>query len=333
MSLSGIIALPYGARLLCLCLATGAAGYAAGAAAVEVATPGLLRRLRARQNRAPEMAARQALRLRMLPLALAALAALVLCVPSYLWLEPRHRGPEAMSWMCCALALAGAGLAGWMLLRLAQLGVASWCYSLRVRRQGRRQRVGGAWVRVLAAPAPAMAVSGWLRPQLSVSQPVLAGLSEAELEAGLEHERAHVATRDNLKRLLLAAAPLAGGKARALERRWARMVEWAADDRAAGASPERSLALAEALVAVAKLGTAPECSLRAPWVLTLAGQPGPELAERIARLLAHAGEEGRTAAPPRRQWLGYAVLAAVLWATLQPTTLMAAHVVLERLVH
>ncbi len=331
--MSGVhgLLLPYWTRLLLIMLAAGAVAYAAGAEAASVAAPVVLRRLR-RWQAAPGRAGNMAFTLRLFPLVAAGLASVVLCLPSYMWLEPRSGHSELVSPLCLLLALAGAAGLGCVLLRGVRAGMSSLRYGRRARRRGELCEIQGQRVRVLQGLGPSMAVSGVWRPVLMVSQAAHRCLSSEQLALGLGHEQAHRTAHDNLKRLLLAATPVAGAQARRLTQAWARMAEWAADDRAVAGDAQRSLTLASALVAVAKLnGNGQTCGHLAPLVSTLEYGSGQELSERIARLLAF--ENAPTAPRPQRLWIGYAVAAAVLWCALQPTTLLAAHAVLERLVH
>lgn len=330
LSLLPDLILPYWTRLLLIMLAAGAAAYAAGAVAATLGAPVLLRRIRGWQQRTPERAGGLALTLRLLPLAAAALASVALCLPSYMWLEP-HGHAEAMSAVCLALALAGGIGLGVILLRAARVIAASRRYERLALRTGAMREIAGQPVRVLPGAAPSMAIAGVWRPVLMISQAAHARLSREQLALGFGHEQAHRSAHDNLKRLLLAVTPVAGPRARALEQAWARMAEWAADDRAVAGDAQRSLTLASTLVAVAKLNAGGRtCGHLAPLVSTLEYGGGQELSERIARLLAF---ESTPAAPrPQRRWIGYAVATAVIWCALQPTTLLAAHAVLERLV-
>jgi Zn-dependent protease with chaperone function len=169
-------------------------------------------------------------------------------------------------------------------------------------------------------------LAGVFRPRLVVSRGVRQALAPDELAAALRHERAHRAAHDNLKRLVLAATPGVvpfGHGLRGLERGWARMAEWAADDRAAAGSTRRSLALAGALVRVARMGPPLAASPLATSLMADAG----ELETRVERLLNPRG-----LAPASRSrrwwWLAAAVGAAVVF---QPGTMYAAHRVLEEL--
>ena len=101
-----------------------------------------------------------------------------------------------------------------------------------------------------------MALVGVLRPRLLVTRGLVAALTDEELAASIAHEVGHSRARDNLKRLLMRAAPdllTATPAARAIERRWASAAEHRADRMAADDSPVARCALASALVKVARL--------------------------------------------------------------------------------
>ncbi|MGH9414037.1 MAG: hypothetical protein ACRD0Y_09900 [Terriglobales bacterium] len=330
MNLTLGVLLPYWTRLLCMLLATGAVAYVAGAVLASAAAPLVVRRMQTWQDGAPERAGGIALTLRLSPLIAAALASVVLCLPSYMWLEPRRGHAEYMSPICLGLALAGVAGLGWMALRAARAAVAGQRFRRRAQASGQSCEIQGRRVRVLTGAVPSMAVSGVWHPVLTVSQTAHLQLSPEQLSVGIAHEGAHVTARDNLKRLLILTTPLAGAAARALEETWARLAEWAADDRAVAGDAPRSLALAETLVTLARLSTQSACTPVLALASALERGWGSELSERVARLLAFE----RAPRPPRRQqpWLGYAIVGVVLWAMLQPTTLLTAHAVLERLV-
>jgi hypothetical protein len=106
-------------------------------------------------------------------------------------------------------------------------------------------------------------------------------------------------------------------------RAWARYAEWAADDAAAGGDSRRSLALAAALVRVARMEMAP------PMISPFDG--GVDLSERVERLLRMEPQTGRrpSCAPV---FVGWAMAAGALAAVLQPATLVSVHKVLEHLI-
>jgi Zn-dependent protease with chaperone function len=89
-----------------------------------------------------------------------------------------------------------------------------------------------------------------------IARSVLQACTPQELEAVLAHEKGHIDRRDNLRRLLMYAAPDAvawlPGSAH-LASAWRRALEEAADDEAAAVGEEGRLALAAALVKIARL--------------------------------------------------------------------------------
>ncbi|MGH9483799.1 MAG: hypothetical protein ACRD1F_01980, partial [Terriglobales bacterium] len=131
MNLTLGVLLPYWTRLLCMLLATGAVAYVAGAVLASAAAPLVVRRMQSWPDGAPERAGGIALTLRLSPLIAAALASVVLCLPSYMWLEPRRGHAEYMSPICLGLALAGVAGLGWMALRAARAAVAGQRFSRR----------------------------------------------------------------------------------------------------------------------------------------------------------------------------------------------------------
>jgi beta-lactamase regulating signal transducer with metallopeptidase domain len=137
----------------------------------------------------------------------------------------------------------------------------------------------------VASDFPIVAVVGWRRPTLVIARTVLEHCTPEELTAIVAHERGHIERRDNLRRLLLAAAPdvLAWlPTSRDLIARWRDAAEEAADDDAARASAESRLNLASALVKVARLSpSAPAAAI----VPASALYRGESLEARVRRLL------------------------------------------------
>jgi hypothetical protein len=302
----------YVVRLIGLCLATFFLVQLAVGAAAMALTPRVLRaasRMRARA------AARVMLWLRWAPAVAGLLVVGTVCVPSYLRFEPGNTGEEMGPACVAGAALA---LAVWTLAMIRGFK----CVAL-----SRRRLRGGAEA---GASGPLMAMAGILRPRLVISPAVVEALSAEQLDAALRHERAHGAAHDNLKRLLLVFTPglLPGARGFGeVERQWARFAEWAADDDAVAGDPDRALALAGALVRVARLG-----STAVPLASCLL--EGDDLTERVERLLHPAGPER---AERRRGALGaasaaaaLAMVAALAW---NPAALEAAHHLLEHLVN
>jgi Zn-dependent protease with chaperone function len=297
---------PYLLRLVLLSLGCFFLLHLALAAAVAALSG---RAMRAAEQMAPQAGARLLLLLRLLPAAGAALLVAGLCAPSYLWLEPAG-GAEDVGWLCVTAAAAGAWIWGAGLARAARA-------LLRSSRYLRHCRA------IADGDAPVVLLAGVWRPRLVVSRGVRKALTAEQLAAAIRHERAHRASRDNLKRLALAAAPWGPGLQR-LERNWAKLAEWAADDRAAAGNPRRPLALAAALVRVARLGTA----TAGPALATSLMADAADLKVRVERLL-----NPRQARTPRRRWSVAAAIAAAAAIALgaRPETLYAVHGWLEGL--
>jgi hypothetical protein len=143
--------------------------------------------------------------------------------------------------------------------------------------------------------SPVFAVVGVRRPRLFVSTRVLEALTPAEVEAALAHERAHLAARDNLKRLAMASAPdllRLFPASRALEGEWARAAEAMADARASAGDGDTALALAAGLVKVARLTARPAAGLPIS-----ALHDGGDVEARVRWLVNAAGADGHAAGP------------------------------------
>ena len=321
--------LPYGARLASIAAASFfAVNLAAGA--VSLALERILRR---RWNGCdPRRAAAIVLALRLGPGALALAAVAVLCVPSFLVLEPAGTS-ESASLVCLVMATLGIALTSGAAVR----GLAAWLRSWRgfqslersretVRLPGRRVPI-----EIVESRRPLLALVGVARPRLVATRAVLRALRPAELDAALRHERAHAVSRDNWKRLLLAMAPDLvpfAVRRRGLERSWARYAERAADDRAVAGSARRSVALAAALVRVARLGAAAPIPLAA----SLMGD-AQDLEARVERLLRGPLPACNRTSPARLEWLWAlaSVAAAAAICATYPVLLATVHELLERL--
>jgi hypothetical protein len=177
----------------------------------------------------------------------------------------------------------------------------------------------------MAHPFPVVCVVGVLRPRIFVADAVLLALSPREMRALLAHERAHLSSSDNLRRLLLrSSAPLPWPSlARGLERRWQDVSEEAADMRA-----EAGLDLASALVATARLAP-PGSRLE---LGAAAFHRGGAVARRVHRLCASGGASPGPAPGAGRLAFG-AALGAAAGTALWPYVVQPAYRLLEALVH
>lgn len=325
----------YSTRLIALALAGGLLMYVAASLLAAVIAGPLLRRIEmAGAGLAnPERARAWLMGLRLLPLWLSVMVVGGTLVPSFVWLEtPGVR--ERVDWLFVAFAALGAAVTLRGFSTAARALWRSAAFAHRTRRAA-TPLPGESAVWVVPGHAPLLALAGVFCPRLLISQAVLDRLSPKQLRAALRHERAHQNAHDNLKRLLLLAAPalVARGAQRRMEAMWGRLTEWCADDRAVAAADasdpnptDRSLNLAAALVEVASL------SAYGPLACGLAVSPlagnDRDLATRVERLLS-----GRLPPAMHRQthWATLGGLLLLAWCMLQPTTLTAAHVVCEHL--
>lgn len=287
----------------------------------------LWRRLGAlRAGKPAEARARMLFMLRLLPSAFGLLLVVGLLLPAYWRFEPRDTA-ENVGW--------GLGLAA----GLGALQIA--CGLLRALRDALHTRrlvsswLAGSratWLPGFEGPAhriesafPVVSVAGFWRPRLLVARSVLDGCSEEELRAVAAHEMGHLRAGDNLKRLVLRACPDAlawTALGRRIERAWSETAEEAADERAARTLPDAGLALASALVRLARL--APRGRTAVPLSAVLDGGP---VARRVERLLAIPPARPLGAQLPLAWLLGLLILAL---AAVGP--LRAVHDLTERLV-
>ena len=217
--------------------------------------------------------------LRVLPLAASVLITFTFVVPSFQLLEPRSINiDEGIGAMPLALGVGA-------LLLIA-------CGTFRViAAQTKMSRVVARWLegaRPLHASdqavtfrsrrdAPPLTLAGVRKPRVLVSESTVALLSHDELHIALQHELAHMQSRDNLKKLVFRFCPFPG-MAR-LESVWSQTAELAADD-AAVSNLDDAVDLASALVKLSRLvpvEAAPVCTV---------GFVTGSIRTRVARLLA-----------------------------------------------
>jgi hypothetical protein len=273
-------------------------------------------------------AARFLLALRLLPSVSALFAVAGVCVPSYLRFEPRIAGEEIGA-ACLVAALLGVTICGMSITRAAKALFMSRRYIRDCQRAGKEILIAGNTVCAVEGRGRLIALAGMFRQQVLISRESISAFTEEELAGVLRHERAHAASRDNLKRLAVALAPDVLPFVRrgfsTIERGWARFSEWAADDYAAMGDPALALSLASALVRAARLAP----TAIAPGLLT--PFTDGDLSGRVDRLLAGAPAREQTGWP--FFFVGGCVAAAVAFLLLlRPATLLSAHLLLERLI-
>jgi Zn-dependent protease with chaperone function len=293
--------------------------------------------IRIAETMRPRSAARLLFIVRVFPSALGVMVVLVLCVPSYLWLEPQFAS-ERVGFACLLLA-ALAGIASSRSLVRTALALGA---SARLRNEWRHSgghaqlteeespSVGDERALLVQKKEPLLALSGVFRPRMVISRGLLMELSKEQLDVAVRHEMAHRDSRDNLKRLLLVLSPepfpFASGFI-ALERTWARFSEWAADDEAVQGDSQRALSLATALLRVARMGARPQLSILQTSLLP----EDQDLSARVDRLLCVEAlpTENASHASSRAivRGLCFVFCAVVLVAV--PATLSSVHRLLE----
>lgn len=290
----------------------------------------------------PRPAARFLFILRMLPSVLGMTAVLGLCVPSYLWLEPQIAS-ERVGFVCLLLAV----LAGLICLRSAILTARAIRTSARLKEEwlhagkdtlllpGKEsQAVLGESAVIIQRKAPLLVLSGIFRPRMVVSQRVLTELSKEQLDVAVQHEMAHRDSRDNLKRLILVLSPeffLFSNGFAALEKAWARLSEWAADDEAVQGDSHRALSLATALLQVARMGAQPRLSILHTSLLPA----DQDLSARVDRLLCVETLSAEKVPQTRTRVIvrGLCLVVFALALVIIPATLSSVHRLLELFLH
>ena len=201
------------------------------------------------------LAAADFLALRLFPVAGALLFALTVVLPAFLICEP-HQDREAVGPLLLILAT-------FAVLTLSQGIWRGWRACARARSllhecgPAKRWVVeNGQSVQVVEVAEPIIGVIGSWRPQLITAECVISACTRDEFRQVVAHEAAHLSARDNLKLLLLLACPDAlawTALGAALSERWRTQAEFAADQRATGNDPQKRVALASALIKVARL--------------------------------------------------------------------------------
>lgn len=239
----------------------------------------------------PVARASRLLTARLLPVAAGAIA-MILVTAGYLLFE--RPGDEATGRLLPGVALFGATLLGaaviraWRLARSTRRVVRAWMAT------ATPIALDGANLPTYAIDTafPVVAVVGVLRPRLLVARQVLDSCPPDELRAIVAHERSHVARRDNFRRALLATSPDALSwlpVSRRIHEAWRDASEEAADDAASRGDAETRLALAQALIRVARL--APSSGAVQPLPAS-ALYRGENLDRRIRRLLVPPASPG-----------------------------------------
>jgi Zn-dependent protease with chaperone function len=319
--------LPYMARLFCISLAAFFALHLTVGLVIWLVSPRLIDYA---FRMIPRRGAAFLLLARFIPVLLTTLVVVAFCIPSYVLLEPESSAEE----LSLASLLFAAGC---VLLWCLSIGrgisatLRSNSFLQRCNREGLAAEFAGerSPALIIDAKLPILALGGIFHHRLVVSRRILDELTTDQLSAALLHERAHRASRDNLKRLLFRAAPEILPFVRmfgSLEAAWARLAEWAADDAATSGDAARSIDLAAALIRVARLGTV---SLRAPLCTSLLPN-ADDLTIRVDRLLSNNHQDHRRSFAFLLAPIGVGILVC---PASQPAILAAVHSLLEFLTH
>ena len=201
------------------------------------------------------MAPADLLALRLFPVVGALVLVLTVALPAFLSYEPHQdreaAGPLLLTLASFALLTLGHGIwRGWRAWTAARSFLRA-CGPAK-----RWLNESGCVVQVVDVAKPIIGVIGGWRPQVVTAECVISACTRDEFRQVVAHEAAHLSARDNLKLLLLLACPdaLAWTSLDAvLSERWRREAEFAADQRATGDDPQKRLALASALIRVARL--------------------------------------------------------------------------------
>lgn len=273
---------------------------------------------------APLVRADAVLGVRVLPALGSALCVLTIILPAFLLYEPAHAHDKPGALLVISVVLALAVLADgvrrtWRAWRTTRALVR------RSRPLGTHRLGEGTEVSLIDVAEPLVAVVGSWRQRIIAAQCVALACDGEEFRQVIAHEAAHRQARDNLKLLALLAMPdvlawlPAGG---ALTAQWQAASELEADERASGADPRKRVALASALIKVARLSLA---SGKPHRICRPSARCG-SLEQRIRRLLSPSRDSG-PAFPGRR------VMTSALLAPLLALPLLAlVHRVIEALV-
>jgi Zn-dependent protease with chaperone function len=259
--------------------------------------------------------------LRLLPLALSALLAVVQLQAFLRFEQARNESPGAV-----LAVLAGAGFIllvtsivyGVRCVRATTDMAATWRHQ--ADRIQRADWSGPVWV--IRPSQPVVMVVGAIRPELFVASRVLRDCSRSEMAAILAHEAAHVRAQDPLLCLLFALTPgtlYVRTLADKLESIWRDAAEESADQRAGEAVGH--LELAAALTKIARMMAPMPPAMLASQLIGKA-----DVTRRVRRLL-----DGHFPGETRRSWWPAVVLIVLTLIAQTPAVAMRLHDVLESL--
>ncbi len=185
---------------------------------------------------------------------------------------------------------------------------------------------------------PLIAVVGVFRPKLFIAEQVFESLDENELSAAIRHECGHLATHDNLKRILLRICRdlLVFPMGKKLERAWAENSESAADEFAAQTNKITAINLAAALIKIVKI-VPPNTTPTMPVAGYLIESQNLDVTWRIRRLLKMSENTANIAQTSTNFKFIYAAIFGLiailtLFSATNYNVLQAVHGLLEKVV-
>jgi Zn-dependent protease with chaperone function len=289
---------------------------------------------------APQTGANLLFTIRILPVLLALLATFAFVLPALLKFEPRSTG-ELVGWPLLAFAILGACVLVVMSFRAATIVRSTRRVAANWRRCSAKLPLQDIAIPVYCLDGTShgsvLAVLGFFLPRIFVAKQIVDTLTQAELMAALEHERAHVNSFDNLKQLVLKITHIPGWLSVSAEAdsAWINASEIAADE-AALASGVSILDLSGALIKVASLSSHAVVgeTVAASHLVPLG--PGSSLQARVDHLkkILEGNDPALRAAPRNRMKniVASLALAVIGYATCVSTVLPLVHDALEALV-
>ena len=219
--------------------------------------------------------------LRTLPLLASSAITIAFVIPAYVRLEPRSIDedialPIVLGVTCLALFAIAVARVVTAHQKTARV-IANWLNGANVVDAGVNARTFQT-----NREAPPLTLVGVCAPRIVVSEATVAVLNRDELRVAVQHEIAHIHSRDNLKKLIFHCSPFPGMAG--LESAWHEAAELAADDQAVSNAGE-ALDLAAALI---KLTRNMPARATADFAMALV-DGGGLVSNRVKRLLAWQG--------------------------------------------
>lgn len=258
---------------------------------------------------------------RVLPMFASIAVTCAFVVPSFQLLEPRGIEEET-------------GILPVALGVTAIIFIASACSRV-LKAQSRTARVVAAWLErgqsdrtgaytvCSRSDVPPLTLVGLRKPRVLVSDRAFGLLTENEIGIALRHERGHISSRDNLKKLISQFCPFPG--MRQLEMAWAEAAELAADD-AAVSNANDAVDLAAALVKLSRL-----VPIRFVPICTVGFVTG-SVRLRVARLLEWDETRKKCSRIPRWASISVLVGAVIILVVTYSPALVITHEITEFLV-